>query len=357
MRDGLYWLPLTAGLLGIVWYRTSAFTSAGYQAPTSWNELTALTRRMIADGQTPWCIATNDPPSPGWAITDWLEALVLRTGGAELYDRWARHEVPFDDEAVRRAGRLLDDILFTPGSVLGGPADVIKKPGVQAIDAMAQNPPACLMSEGGDVTDYVGEADDYDYFVLPPVDPSIEPSTVLWGRGGRRAQRPTRGARARAILLSAELGNRGRRTFRRPLHAHPADAQRSSMRQPRRQSSHERPASARLPGGQGGPGQRELAVRSVGPDATGHETGLRSGHDRVRGIRRWEPRSHPRRSGPRLAHTLSRGEAALTAPQSPFVDAGNHSRAACSGVASDHGHDRCGWRSAGATRHGLLVLR
>ena len=125
--EGVYWLPLTAQPKGIVWYRKSAFASAGYQVPTTWSELTALTRRMIAEGRTPWCIATNDVHRySGWSITDWLEALVMRTGGAELYDRWARHEVPFDDEAVRRAGELLDEVLFTPGSVLGGPAEVNK---------------------------------------------------------------------------------------------------------------------------------------------------------------------------------------------------------------------------------------
>jgi DNA-binding SARP family transcriptional activator/ABC-type glycerol-3-phosphate transport system substrate-binding protein len=191
MRDGLYWLPLTAQLLGIVWYRTSAFTSAGYEVPTTWSELTTLTQRMIADGQTPWCMGTNDPPSTGWALTDWLEALVLRTGGADLYDRWSRHEVPFDDEAVRRAGQLLDQVLFTPGSVLGGPADVIRKPGGQAFEAMTSNPPACLMTEGADLTNDVEEADDYDYFVLPPVDPNVEPPTIIWGvEAGVLSDRP-----------------------------------------------------------------------------------------------------------------------------------------------------------------------
>ena len=33
-------------------------------------------------------------PDSGWSITDWLEALVLRLGGPELYDRWAHRLGP-----------------------------------------------------------------------------------------------------------------------------------------------------------------------------------------------------------------------------------------------------------------------
>ena len=179
--DGLYWVPLTAQPKDMVWYRTSTFTTAGYQVPTTWDELTALTRRIIADGRTPWCIGTSFSPYSGFSITDWLEALVLRTGGPELYDRWARHEVGFDDEAVRRAGRLLDDVLFTPGSVYGGPPEVLRSGPFDGIDLMAQDPPACLMTEGMDLANGGQPPDDYDYFLLPPVTPAIKPPMLIWG--------------------------------------------------------------------------------------------------------------------------------------------------------------------------------
>jgi DNA-binding SARP family transcriptional activator/ABC-type glycerol-3-phosphate transport system substrate-binding protein/serine/threonine protein kinase len=179
--DGLYWVPLTAQPKDMVWYRTSAFTAAGYQVPTTWDELTALTRRIIADGRTPWCVGTNFFPYSGFSITDWLEALVLRTGGPELYDRWARHEVRFDDESVRRAGRLLDDVLFTPGSVYGGPPEVIRRGPFDGIALMAQDPPACLMTEGMDLANDGQPPVDYSYFRLPPVTPAIKPPMLIWG--------------------------------------------------------------------------------------------------------------------------------------------------------------------------------
>jgi alpha-glucoside transport system substrate-binding protein len=157
------------------------FASGGYQVPTTWDELTALTRRMIADGRTPWCVAARWEPESGWSIASWLDALVLRTGGPELYDRWTRHEVAFDDEAVRRAGRLLDDVLFAPGSVFGGQAEMLSRDLLAALDPMTEDPPACLMSEGGDLINGVQPADDYDFFYLPPVLPTIKPPMILSG--------------------------------------------------------------------------------------------------------------------------------------------------------------------------------
>ena len=281
LGEGLYWLPLTAQPKGIVWYRKSAFASAGYQVPTTWSDLTALTQRMIAEGRTPWCIATNAFPFAGWSITDWLEAIVARTGGAEFYDRWARHEVPFDDETVRRAGKLLDDVLFTPGSVLGGPAEVNRRLATSVIDPMTKDPPACLMTEGVDLINAGQPAGRLRLLRPPTGEPEREAAHVDLGHGGRRARRPARGARARAVLRTSELGASGRQGARGPLHPRSPDADRGRLRRPQCEPAHQRVAGASLPGRSGRVGQRELAVRRVGRHATRRGASLLRRDDRT----------------------------------------------------------------------------
>ena len=183
---GFSWLPVSVGMTGLVWYRRSAFDAAGYQVPTTLGELTALTHRMIADGHTPWCLGADSADASGWTIANWLEALVMRTGGPDLYTRWMARDVAFDDPAVRRAGALLDDIIFTPGSVRGGPA------GVKDLDVwgaglpLASDPPGCLMFEGVDYEPNFyplpfQRSGDLDYFVLPPADGSPAPPMILGG--------------------------------------------------------------------------------------------------------------------------------------------------------------------------------
>jgi alpha-glucoside transport system substrate-binding protein len=81
-----------------------------------------LSDRLLADGQTPWCFGFASPGSDGWPGTDWIENLVLAEAGADTYDRWAFHDIPFDDPAVRRAFERLGEIVFQDGYVGTSPA-------------------------------------------------------------------------------------------------------------------------------------------------------------------------------------------------------------------------------------------
>ena len=173
--SGLYWLPLSFDVKGLVWYSPRAFREAGYQVPRTMDELVALANQMAAAGRTPWCLANGRGPESGWPVTDWLEALVLRVGGTELYDRWTKHDVPFDHADVRRAGALLNEVLFGPGFLHGGPSWSNQRNPDDAVPSLLGRPPACWMFEGSSSTINVLAAgtarlgEDVDYFTLPPL--------------------------------------------------------------------------------------------------------------------------------------------------------------------------------------------
>ncbi len=58
----------------IVWYPVAAFEEPGYAVPTTWDELTALSDQIIADGNgNPWCIWIESQEADGWVATDWME--------------------------------------------------------------------------------------------------------------------------------------------------------------------------------------------------------------------------------------------------------------------------------------------
>ena len=59
-----------------------------------------LAEQMVADGQTPFCLGIESGGASGWPATDWVEQVVLRTAGADFYDDWIDHRVPFDDPSV-----------------------------------------------------------------------------------------------------------------------------------------------------------------------------------------------------------------------------------------------------------------
>ncbi|PKO16271.1 MAG: ABC transporter substrate-binding protein [Chloroflexi bacterium HGW-Chloroflexi-10] len=95
--DGkLYGIYYRASTKSLVWYMPAEFEAAGYAVPTSWEEMVALQDQIIADGKAPWCISIEHSGVTGWVATDWLEEIVLRKYGPEVYDQWVNHEIPFN---------------------------------------------------------------------------------------------------------------------------------------------------------------------------------------------------------------------------------------------------------------------
>ncbi len=54
--DGkVYGVPARANVKSLVWYSPKAFADKGYEIPTTLEELTALSDKIVADGGIPWC--------------------------------------------------------------------------------------------------------------------------------------------------------------------------------------------------------------------------------------------------------------------------------------------------------------
>jgi alpha-glucoside transport system substrate-binding protein len=123
--DGdIYGIPYKADLKSIVWYPNAAFEEAGYTIPETWDDLLALTDQIRSDGGTPWCLSMEHGDATGWVGTDWVEDVLLRTAGADVYDQWVAHEIPFNDPAVLNAFDLIAEIWFTEGNVYGGSTSI-----------------------------------------------------------------------------------------------------------------------------------------------------------------------------------------------------------------------------------------
>ncbi len=123
--DGTFYAaPLGANMKSFVWYSPSMFADAGYEIPQTWDEMLALTDQIVADGGTPWCAGIESGDATGWPATDWIEDVVLRSAGADVYDQWVAHEIPFNDPAIVEAMDVAAEILKNPEYVNAGYGDV-----------------------------------------------------------------------------------------------------------------------------------------------------------------------------------------------------------------------------------------
>ena len=122
--DGTFYAaPLMASVKGWIWYSPTDFEANGYEVPTTWDELMALTEDMSANNTAtykPWCVGFGSGDATGWPGTDWVEDLVLRTAGPEAYNEWVAGDLKFDSPEIREAFDLVGDIILNPDYVNGG---------------------------------------------------------------------------------------------------------------------------------------------------------------------------------------------------------------------------------------------
>ncbi len=130
----------------LVWTNEPEFTELGYEAPSDWASFMALANKMVADGQTPFCLGIESGDADGWPATDWVETIVLRTAGPDFYDQWIKHEVPFDDPRVVNAIRTVGEMVHTPGFLYTSPAQATDLPWEFAMRDLADTPGSCLMT-------------------------------------------------------------------------------------------------------------------------------------------------------------------------------------------------------------------
>jgi alpha-glucoside transport system substrate-binding protein len=152
--EGNLWaVPYKAGLKSVVWYPIKAFEAKGYQVPTTWEELVALSDQIVADGSAPWCVGIETGPATGWVITDWIEDVMIRTAGQEKYNQWVAGELDFASPEVKNAFELVGQMLFTPGYVLGGSTGILSTAVTDAMDPMFNEDmanPGCWMHKQSD---------------------------------------------------------------------------------------------------------------------------------------------------------------------------------------------------------------
>jgi alpha-glucoside transport system substrate-binding protein len=140
-----YAVPYKSDLKSLVWYSPDNFADAGYEVPTTMEDLLALTDQMVADGNTPWCIGLGSGGATGWPATDWIEDILLRTQPPEVYDGWVSNEIPFNDPRIVEALELFGSIAKDDKKVAGGAAAVGTTDFRESPLGLFAVPPACFM--------------------------------------------------------------------------------------------------------------------------------------------------------------------------------------------------------------------
>jgi alpha-glucoside transport system substrate-binding protein len=178
-----YGIPTNVNSKSIVWYNAAVFAEKGYAEPATWDEMLALADTMVADGYTPFCIGTGSEANTGWPATDWMEDIMLRTAGADVYDQWVNHEIPFNDPAVKRAAEVFAEVAFNEDYILGNTSTIPDIDFRDSPEPMLADPPGCLMHrQASFIVSFFPEGtvvgEDVKLFSFPDIDPGVKGSLI-----------------------------------------------------------------------------------------------------------------------------------------------------------------------------------
>ncbi len=149
--DKVWGIPYKADVKSTIWYPIKAFEAKGYTVPKTWDELIALSDKIVADGSNPWCVSAGGPgDATGWQLTDWIEEVVLKTKGADYYNDWISHKVKFQDPGIKDAFDKVGKIFFTPNYVFGTNTAIVPQDQKTTMDPMFTDDlanPKCWMQK------------------------------------------------------------------------------------------------------------------------------------------------------------------------------------------------------------------
>jgi alpha-glucoside transport system substrate-binding protein len=167
----LYGFFYKVDVKSLVWYVPENFEDAGYDVPTTMEELKALTDQIVADGETPWCIGLGSGGATGWPATDWVEDMMLRTQSPADYDKWVTNEMKFDDPKVVAAIEEFGAFARNDDYVSGGAGAVASTDFRDSPKQLFSSPPQCYMHRQASFIpaffpegSVVGEDADFFYF-------------------------------------------------------------------------------------------------------------------------------------------------------------------------------------------------
>lgn len=181
-----YGLPVKTDIKSLVWYSPLAFELEGFEVPTTWEDFMALLDTMAETGTPPLAMGFESGGDTGWAGTDFVQDVLIRTQGADYVRGLADGATSWTDQGVVDAWTMYVDWVNQYGA--GGADGTLTTGFNDAILQPFQDPPqAWMVKQSG----FAGTAtiqpafpdyqygEDFAFFVLPG--PGGEPSAMQVG--------------------------------------------------------------------------------------------------------------------------------------------------------------------------------
>lgn len=163
---------------GLIWYNKATWKGG---TPKTWDDLNSAAKSAATGSTKTWCIGLESGAASGWPATDWIEDIVLRQAGPDVYDKWVNGQQKWSSPEIKKAWQTFGQAV---NDSYGGPNYILTTNFGSAANPMFKNPPGCLLThQASFITDFFqkqagAKPTDYDFFPFPDIDPQFAGAVV-----------------------------------------------------------------------------------------------------------------------------------------------------------------------------------
>jgi len=93
---------IKAAVKGLIWYNPAVHDYSG-APPATWDDLMSQAQANQGDAEALWCLGLGSGAASGWPGTDWIEDIVLRQAGPQVYNDWWAGKVKWTSPEIKAA--------------------------------------------------------------------------------------------------------------------------------------------------------------------------------------------------------------------------------------------------------------
>lgn len=162
---------IKTSIKGLIWYdpKVNDFSAS---PPATWADLQTAITANASKAAAPWCLGIESGAASGWPGTDWIEDLVLREAGPDVYNSWYQGKTKWDDPAIMKAFQDFGQVVATS---YGGANTIATTNFANAGDPLFKTPPGCLFLHQASFITGLGafkaakSGTDYNFFPFPDI--------------------------------------------------------------------------------------------------------------------------------------------------------------------------------------------
>ena len=179
-----YGVFIKGAVKGLIWYSP---TLHDYSAspPATWTDLMSQAKANQGSAKALWCLGIESGAASGWPATDWIENILVRQAGPQVYNDWWAGKVKWTDPAIKAAfTTYMNDVV---ANTFGGGTTAVATAFANGGDPLFTSPPGCAVFQQASFITGLGAFKDKkagtDYNAFPFPSFNSQYSTAVEGAG------------------------------------------------------------------------------------------------------------------------------------------------------------------------------